>query len=273
MQPDCRRLIASFLLATAAALSLTGPQSTHADEPSQAAMATWIKAQIKDERLKVEFYDPARPPRRFPGWTDFEFRVIYEYDYRFAMHTKKKQKIGVVEIKPKFSRVDVPVMNRTLLPNSLEGETWYQAPLAKHELEHIRVGLHPRLVLLTRHLVEKIAVIEVPAESLAEVTREWIAKHVDEAVAIRKDAVQAFLTRINAKIDSVTRHGATPYPDWDLFLDGLFLKENLDEFKFPYLSEVLDLIESPDYKKARIAIPEAGDKSGSVKSGKPTEKS
>ncbi len=270
MQPDCRRLIAGFLFA-AVSLCLSSPRPTPADEPSQAAVAAWIKAQIKDERLKVEFYDPAKPPRRFPGWTDFEFRVIYEYNYRFAMHTKKKQKIGVIEIKPKFTRVDVPVTNRTLLPNSLAGETWYQAPLAKHELEHIRVGLHPRLVLLTRHLVEKIEVIEVPAESLSEVTREWVAKHVDEAVAIRKDAIQAFVTRINAKIDSVTRHGATPYPDWDLFLDGLYLKENLDEFKFPYLSEVLDLIESPDYKKARFAIPEPDDRERPSKSGKSTE--
>ncbi|MDB5344912.1 MAG: hypothetical protein JWP89_3289 [Schlesneria sp.] len=272
MQPGCRRLIAGFLFA-AASLCLSWPLPTQADEPSPAAVAAWIKTQIKDERLKVEFYDPLKPPKRFPGWTDFEFRVIYEYDYRFAMHTKKKQKIGVIEIRPKFTRVDMPVTNRTLLPNSLEGETWYQSALAKHELEHIRVGLHPRLVLLTRHLVEKIEVIEVPAASLSEVTREWIAKHVDEAVAIRKDAVQAFVTRINAKIDSVTRHGATPYPDLDLFLDSLYLKENLDEFKFPYLSEVLDLIESPDYKKARIAIPEPGDKSGPVKSGKSTEKS
>ncbi|HEY4258855.1 MAG TPA: hypothetical protein VGM98_01790 [Schlesneria sp.] len=272
MQPDYRRLIAGFLYA-AVSLSLFWPRPMHADEPSQAALSAWIKTQIKDERLKVEFYDPTKPPKRFPGWTDFEFRVIYEYDYRYAMHTKKKQKIGVVEIKPKFSRVDVPVTNRTLLPNSLEGETWYRAPLAKHELEHIRVGLHPRLVLLTRHLVEKIEVIEVPAASLAEVTRDWIAKHVDDAVSLRKDAIQAFVARINAKIDSVTRHGATPYPDWDAFLDSLYLKENLDEFKFPYLSEVLDLIESPDYKKARIAIPDPDDKSGPVKTGKSAEKS
>jgi hypothetical protein len=263
MQPEYRRLIASFLCAVAS-LRLSWPLPTHADEPSPAAVAVWIKTQIKDERLKVEFYDPLKPPKKFPGWTDFEFRVIYEYEYRFAMHTKKKQKIGVIEIKPKFTRVDIPVTNRTLLPNSLAGETWYQAPLAKHELEHIRVGLHPRLVLLTRHLVEKIEVIEVPAESLT-------AKHVDEAVAIRKDAIQAFVTRIKAKIDSVTRHGATPYPDWDLFLDGLYMKENLDEFKFPYLSEVLDLIESPDYKKARFAIPEPDDRERPSTSDKSTE--
>jgi hypothetical protein len=49
------------------------------------------------------------------------------------------------------------------------------------------------------------------------------------------------------------------------------MKENLDEFKFPYLSEVLDLIESPDYKKARFAIPEPDDRERPSTSDKSTE--
>lgn len=250
------------------AWSLSCPTALLAVDPSPAAVAVWIKGQIDNERLVVEFYDPAKPPKKYPGWTDFEFRVVYEYDYRFTLPPKRNQKVGAIEIRPKFSRIDVPVKNRTLLPNTLEGDTWYMAPLAKHELEHVSVGLHPRLVLLTRRLIEKIEVIEVPAVPIAEVTPEWIGQHVDEAVTVRKDAIQTLVTRINSKIDSVTKHGSLAYPDWDLFLEGLYLKENLDELKFPYLTEVLDLFESPNYKNARFAIPEPRDKALPLKSGK-----
>lgn len=246
---------------------LSCPTALLAVDPSPTAVAAWIKGQIDNDRLVVEFYDPAKPPKKYPGWTDFEFRVVYEYDYRFTMPQKRKQKASSIEIRPKFNRIDVPVKNRTLLPNSLEGELWYVAPLAKHELEHVCVGLHPRLVLLTRHLIEKLEVIEVPVVPIAEVTPEWIGQHVDEAVTLRKDAIQMLVTRINSKIDSVTKHGSLPYPDWDLFLEGLYLKENLDELKFPYLPEVLDLIESPDYKNSRFSIPEPRDKALPLKSG------
>lgn len=232
----------------------------HAAEPSQSAMANWVKKQMDDDRLTVEFYDPTKPPKRFPGWTDFEFRVLYRYDYQYAARGKRKDKPSVVEIKPKFTQVDIPVKNRTLLPNSLEGPTWFEKPLAKHELEHIKVGLHPRLTLLTRRLVEKLTVIEVPDATLVDVTPEWVAKRVDEAVDLRKDAIQTLVTKINAKIDQVTRHGSVSYPEWDAFLDSLYLKENLDEMKFPYLSEVLDIIESREYKMAQFAIPEPDEK-------------
>lgn len=236
------------------------PAHSVADESLKVDIAAWVKGQIENGQLVVEFYDPAKPPRKFPGWTDFEFRVVYRYDYEYtplpATPPKKKlpQKKGTIEIRPSFTRIDVPVKSRTLLPNSLDAENWYLASLGKHELEHVFVGAHPRLAMLTRRLIERIQVIEVPDVPAAEITAEWIGHHVDEAVTTRKDAIQTLVTRINAKIDNVTQHGSQAFPDWEKFLEELYLKENLDELKFPYLPEVLDLIESPDYKNARLAI-------------------
>lgn len=229
------------------------PQSLNADEPSSADIAAWVKRQVSDGRMSVTFADNSTPPRRFPGWTEFEFRLEYQYEYHVEFSRKKTARVPVV-VTPKFSKIEVPITHRILLPKRLEGENWYDAPLARHELDHVRVGTHPRLKMLGKHLLEKLTRIEATADRPVEVNSDWVKRHIDEAVSHRRDAIQALVGAINRKIDSETQHGGLPMPDRDDFFAGLFLKENLDEMKFPYLPEVVDLLGTRDYQQARVQV-------------------
>lgn len=232
----------------------------HAEEPTSAELAAWVKQLISDGQMTVRFSDTANPPRRFPGWTDFGFRLEYQYEYQVEVPRKKTFKVPVV-IAPKFSKIDVPVTHRILLPKRLESENWYDAQLGRHELDHVRVGMHPRLQMLSKHLLEKLTRIEGAVDRPVEVTADWVKRQIDEAVAHRRDAIQGLVGAINRKIDSDTQHGALPLPDREDFFAGLFLKENLDEMKFPYVPEVLDLIGTREYQHAHLRIgPTAGDK-------------
>lgn len=232
-----------------------------AEEPTSADLAAWVKQQISDGRMSVKFSDTTNTPRRYPGWTDFEFRLEYQYEYHVDVSPKKAFKVPVI-VQPKFTKVKVPITHRILLPKRLEAEIWYDAPLGRHELDHVRVGTQPRLKMLSKHLLEKLTRIEATVDRPLEVTADWVKRHIDDAVAHRRDAIQALVGAINRKIDSDTQHGALPLPDRDEFFAGLFLKENLDEMKFPYLPEVLDLIGTREYQEARLQIGPAavGDK-------------
>lgn len=250
------RFIRSFLMAAIlvcfcpCALCLS---AARADE--KAVVEAWVKRQIADERLSVTFYDPAKPPKPFPGWTDFEFRLEYNYEYDYDVVRKGKRQSVVIS--PKFTQIDVPTRNLVQLPNTINPDRWHESPLGQHELEHVRVGVHPRLKLLGRHLVRKITRLEEPggaAGSTFNVTPEMVANRIDRAITLRRDAIQNLVTRINQKIDKETRHGSAPFPELDQFLERLYLKECLDEYKFEFLPDVLDLIDSREYQRAKLEL-------------------
>lgn len=222
------------------------------DLPSQ-NVAEWVNQLIKAEQLTVEYYDPAKPPKPFPGWTDFEFRLNYQYDYRMDWTQKKGGRVAVVVV-PKYLKLDVPIKHHIQLPQTLKAERWYEAGLARHELEHVRVGMHPRLEMLGKHLISKVQRIEGMVDRPDDVTLQWVKTRVDAEMAARRDAVLALVLGINQKIDKSTNHGATELADRETFFSELYLKESLDQMKFPYLGQVLDLIAKPDYQKARVQL-------------------
>lgn len=238
-----------------------------ADEPSEAAVARWVKEQLDDGRLTVEFYDPNKQPKPFPGWTDFDFRLEYRYEFKVEFpKNAKKNAPTTATIVPKFTKVELPVKNKILLPKFLESDRWYTRPLAKHELEHVRAGLHPRLTMLAQHLVKKVQRLEHRVDKPSVVNADWASDRINEAMAPRRDALKALVANINRKIDDDTRHGGIPYPNFEDFLDRLYLKENLDDMKFPFLAEVNDLLATPDYQKAKSVIREpAADAAPSTK--------
>jgi hypothetical protein len=246
---------------------------SNADEPSSAAVGAWVKGQIEDGRLTVEFYDPAKQPKPFPGWTDFEFRLEYRYDYQVQFpqsqsppktKNKPQNKKSVppsspvmAVIVPTYTKIEVPIKHRMLLPRYLESDAWHEKGLARHELDHVRVGLHPRLPMLGKHLLRKLSRIEGKVGMPTDANREWVDKQMTAEITLRRDAIQALVAAINSKIDKVTNHGVIPLPDAEEFLANLYLKENLDEMKFAYLPQVLDLIGTREYLQARLTIPEA----------------
>ena len=247
----------ALLSGTVLLMVASSTESRSADDPSTITVKAWVKEQIDNRRLKVEFYDPAKPPQPYPGWTEFEFRMEYRCDYQLEQPRKKRKgEFGnPTAILPTFTRIDVPITHRMQLPKGLESDRWYEAVLARHELDHVRVGLHPRLVMLGKHLVKKVARIPISVER-KEVTKEWISDKINAEIAPRRDAFKALVMGINRKIDTLTNHGAIPLQNREEFLAGLYLKENLDDMKFPYLTEVLDLIETREYRQAQVQIRE-----------------
>jgi len=254
----CRRFVHLVLFGAMPLLIAVSVRSAFGDGPSPAAIGAWVQSQVDDGRLTVNFYDRSKPPKQFPGWTDFEFRLEYTYDYQVELVSKTRRKGSpqVAILVPTFKQIEVPIKHRIELPDHLKSDRWYEFPLPQHELDHVRVGLHPRLVLLGRQLVKSLNRIEVEGATPADLKYEWVEKQINDRMTLRRDAIQNLVASINRKLDADTNHGAVPLPNADEFMSRLYLKENLDEMKFPYLAEVLDLVRSAEYQQAQLVIRE-----------------
>lgn len=237
------------------AAGMTSGKSLHAEEPSTDALGAWVKEQVEDGRLVLEFYDPAKPPRPFPGWTEFEFRLDYKYEFRTEF-PKPRKGIQTAIVLPTFTKVDFNVKQKIQLPRTLQSPRWFAAGLGRHELDHVRIGQHPRLAMLSQQLIRTIQRSEATIQTKSEVDAKWVNSRLEAEISPRQKAIYDLVHAINKKLDALSNHGANPLPGREEFMEGLYLKECLDEMKFPYLAEVLELANSREFQKARIQFRE-----------------
>lgn len=238
-------------LAVVLLLALTG--GGVAEEPGESELAAWAAQLVRAGTLKVEYYDPARPPKALPGWTDFEFELRYQYEYTTSIRARKASPDSVT-IVPQFRQVEVPIQHRILLPDPLKGTPLSGSSLGRHELDHVQIGQHPRIVLLGRELVVSLRRVVV-AHPAGDLTAAWIQKQIDDQIGARRDALEALVRTANQELDRRTEHGRDPLAERQEFFDGLFSKQQLHDQKFPFLTEVLAVVNSPAYQRARLTIP------------------
>ncbi len=234
--------------------SLLAAMRVSAAEPTDGAVPpAWIKPVFDRGLTKIEFYDPSKQPQKFPGWTTYNFdldhRFTYEYDFRET--TKNSKKKCLVTITPQFTKVEFAVRHRIQLPLRLNTPRVWDVPLAKHELEHVAISGHRRVVLLAEHLVQKIRKIERTFDNPSQITDDLLQAAINDTIAPRREALDALLTANNRHLDKLTGHGAKALVDREAYFAQMYLKENLDEMKFPFLAEVLDLLDQPRYQAAR----------------------
>lgn len=233
-----------------------------AEPPTTVSPPAWIKPAFEQGRTKVEYYDPAKDPHEFPGWTIFDSDLNYQFESEYQFR-ENRQKKYVVTLEPKFTKVELIVRHRIQLPKRHESPRVWESPLAQHELEHVAIGAHRRAAMLADHLVRKVRQIERIVGKPSEITNDWVEKAIREELTPRREALVELLRANNRNLDKLTGHGARPLADRDAFYAQMYLKENLDEMKFPYLHEVLDLLDQRDYQAARWeAAPAKSDRRG-----------
>lgn len=238
--------------------SLLAAMRVSAAEPTDGAVPpAWIKPVFDRGLTKIEFYDPAKQPQKLPGWTTYNFdldhRFTYEYDSRETTRNSKKK--SLVTITPHFTKVEFAVRHLIQLPKRLDTARVWDVPLAQHELEHVAISGHLRVVLLAEHLVQKIKKIERTFDNPSQITDELLQAAINDTITPRRQALDALLTANNRHLDKLTGHGAKALADREAYFSQLYLKENLDEMKFPFLSDVLDLLDQPGYQAARWESP------------------
>ncbi len=176
------------------------------------------------------------------------FKQTFQYKY-----TKSKRngcwhvKLTATQVKP-----TVGLEHTIRLPVQYKSDHVWNDRLLRHEFDHVAVSLDPRAVLLIEHLFQHLPPIERILDPGQLPSDELHKKLFNEEFEKRGQAVIELVKQNNVLVDKVGKHGTVPIPRRAEFFGQLFLKQNLVESKFPYVEEVFDLLETPNYRKAEL---------------------
>ena len=243
-----RRVIRACLALAMATILVQSCRLWAADD--QAEIVEWIRSAEESGLLKVDFYDPQKPTKAYPGWTDFEYTVEYKFNHRTRWKPTKKNTFAVT-IAPTFTSIEPIVSHVIKLPSTIDPALWHESVLGRHELDHVAIGSHPRLIMLSTYLLKNMRTLNRSADRVADVTPKWAEDSVTAEVSDRRRAIQGLISTNNEKLDVVTSHGGRVLREREVFFDRLYMKENLDDSKFPYIGEALNLLETDEYRNAK----------------------
>ena len=202
------------------------------------------------DRGKVEVVYDSDPEfvRASRGWADFHVQIksTFKYDLtKSRMNGRWNVKLDNIKLKP-----TIELTHLIRLPSTFKSPDVWSSRTLRHEFDHIAVSLDPRAMLLLRHLLAHLPDIERTLEPKEMPTNDVLNRLVDEEVVKRRQAVVEVMKQNNQQLDKIGAHGAELVPNRATFFTQLYTKENLAETKFPFVEQVLDLLETAEYQRA-----------------------
>ena len=204
------------------------------------------------DRGKVEVVYDSDPEfvRASRGWADFHVQIKSSFKYDLTKTRKNGRwnvKLNITKLEPK-----IELTHLIRLPSTFKSPDVWSSRILRHEFDHIAISLDPRAMLLLRHLLEHLPVIERTLEPKETPSNDVLNRLVDEEVVKRRQAVVELMRQNNQQLDKIGAHGAQAVPNRAAFFAKLYTKENLAETKFPFIEQVLDLLETAEYQQAEL---------------------
>lgn len=211
---------------------------------------TDLKRLMKEGKVDVVYDSEPEFVKASRGWADFnvQMQTTFEYD---LMKTRKNGRWNVkITVTKLESKIELTHLIR--LPSTFKSPDIWSSETLRHEFDHVAVSLDPRAMLLLKHLVEKLPVIERTLEPKEIPSNTVLNKLIDEEVVKRRQAVVELMRQNNILLDKVSIHGNRPVPDRIDFFGKLYAKEHIADQKFPFVDQVLDLMAKPEYRDAEL---------------------
>jgi hypothetical protein len=122
-------------------------------------------------------------------------------------------------VKPRFRTITLKVVHRVEVSSLYQTNDFWNSPLIRHEMDHVRISADPSWIDRFRAAIESIADISVPvsgevsARQAAKLARDAVDEAVNEAVA----KITQLLDIRYIELDRITKHGRLPLPAefWD----------------------------------------------------------
>lgn len=209
-----------------------------------------LKRLIAHGKVKVVYDSDPEFVMAGRGWADFLVRL----DHSFKYDLEKSRKNGRWKVQVAITKMEAKIELTHLIrmPASFKSPDIWQSQILRHEFDHVAVSLDPRAMLLLRHLVEHLTNIERTLEPGESPSNGLIARLVNEEIDRRRQAVIELMRQNNRLLDKLGAHGLQPIPNRAAFFAKLYTKEHLAEQKFPFVEEVLDLLETPEFANAKL---------------------
>lgn len=209
-----------------------------------------LKRLIDAGKVKVVYDSDPKFVQEARGWADFQVDLRYTFKFNLTKTRKNGRwqvKLAITKLEPK-----IELTHLIRLPVSFKSPNVWQGHILRHEFDHVAVGLDPRARLLLLHLLRKLRTIERTLEPDEEPINERLSKLIDDEITKRREAVVELMRQNNVLLDKVSAHGLRSVPDRAAFFETLYSKEHLAEQKFPFVDQVLDLLNKADYRDAEL---------------------
>jgi len=254
------------VLVVAASLSLSGstlcqeadtPTGKKADAETRELIPTDsapedLKRLIEDGKVTVVYDSDPEFVKAGRGWADFHIQLKHSFRYSLTKTQRRGKQhltITVTKLEPQIELTHI-----IRLPVPYKSPRVWDGNVLRHEFDHVAISLDPRPLLLFKHLLLHLPPIEMSLEPKEQPSEAAINQRINDAIDQRHTAVRDVIRANNIMLDKVSQHGGIPIPRRAEFFAKLYTKENLAEQKFPFIDEVLGLLESPEYQQARPRI-------------------
>ena len=209
-----------------------------------------LKPLIAAGKVKIVYESEFEFVKAERGWADFQVDLRYSFKY----NVMKSRKNGRTQVRIVLTKLEpkIELTHLIRLPASLKSPQVWQGRILWHEFDHVSVSLDPRAKMLLRHLLKRLRVIDRTLDEGEEPSDELLGKIVEDEITKRRQAVVDLMRQNNVLLDKVGGHGVQAVPDRSAFFTKLYTKEHLAEQKFPYVDQVLDLLERPEYRDAEL---------------------
>ncbi len=232
------------------ALTDKTPASTTREPISDDDAPTELKRLIADGKVKVVYDSDPEFVKAARGWADFHVRL--EHTFKYGLVKSRKNDRWQVRLTVAKLEQKIELTHLIRLPASFKSPDVWQGSILRHEFDHVAVSLDPRAMLLLHHLLKHLPVIERTLEPQEEPSNERLKQIITEEIDRRHKAVIELMRQNNVLLDKVGNHGARSVPDRAAFFAKLYTKEHLAEQKFPFVDQVLKLLETKEYQNAEL---------------------
>ncbi|HTN02022.1 MAG TPA: hypothetical protein VL132_09100 [Planctomycetaceae bacterium] len=203
---------------------------------------------LKEGGVELVFYERAATPRRFPGQTTFTLNTEWRYQFQHDFRRRGRDLEATLRIDMQTARSTLT--HKVELPREYDSPQLWDTSLARHELDHVLLSTDPRARLLNQAVLKSLSLVRIPIPSGQKPTEKFLRDELDAICDERRKAVTDLMNALQQRLDALTRNGNVAIADRGQFFSEAYGKEMLAELKFPYLEDVLKVVDSDDYETA-----------------------
>ncbi len=200
---------------------------------------------IKAGRVEVVYDSDPDFVKANRGWADFHWDIQRKFEFR----TSRKAREFTITV----TKMDLTIQLTHVIriPSTFRSPTIWTGSLLRHEFDHVAISLDPRPRLLIEHLLQMFPAFKHSLGKDESASNQLAVKLINTHLDQRINAVREIMKRNNQTADQLSQHGTIPIPRRREFFESLYSKENLAESNFPFMDEILSLLESSEFQQAQ----------------------
>lgn len=183
------------------------------------------------------------------------FRIKMSYRYQTTQQNARlddddpSQWVAVIDAR--LRKLDVQLEHDVYLQSGWEAKDAWDAPLLKHEFDHVAISTDPRLRQFLKRVLQQPIECTVRWPREEQLTSAIIDQAVNAEMTARIHELERLVQAQYDRLDRVSRDGRNTIEDREQFFYSLYSLDSIRECHFLYLDTVKPLVQDRPSKEVR----------------------